>query len=245
MNDDVNVTGIVLSSQPQGEYDRRIVLLTKERGKISAFANGARRPTSRLLASTNAFSYGSFELYEGRNSFTLKNASIKDHFENLVNDLDEILFASYFSEVTMYYSRENADEKFRLLLILYAFSALQKKQIPLPLLKAIFELKTLSINGEAPNFFSCMDCGSEENLDFFSMKKRGMICKDCASAEDNLIPVPQSLLYAFQFTYATEPSKLFSFLLKPEIEKEYISIVEKYRKAYFYHKFDSESFLPG
>lgn len=243
MNDDIKVTGIVLSSQPQGEYDRRIVLLTKERGKISAFANGARRPTSRFLAATNTFSYGSFELYEGRNSFTLKNANIKDHFENLISDLDEILFASYFSEVTMYYARENADEQIRLSLILYAFSALQKKKIPLPLLKAIFELKTLSINGEAPNFFSCMDCGREDELLYFSMKKRGMLCKDCAAKDDNVIAVPNSLLYAFQFTYATEPSKLFSFLLKPEIEKAYISIVGKYRKAYFFHKFDSESFL--
>lgn len=38
MQDFVILTGIIIKAEPIGEYDRRVVLLTKERGKISAFA---------------------------------------------------------------------------------------------------------------------------------------------------------------------------------------------------------------
>ena len=68
MQESLYVTGIVLKQTPFGEYDRIVSLLTREKGKITAFARGARKPGNRLAAATNPFAFGTFRLYEGRTS---------------------------------------------------------------------------------------------------------------------------------------------------------------------------------
>ena len=45
------VLGIVLKAEPIGEYDRRVVILTREKGKISAFCKGERESRQALSGS--------------------------------------------------------------------------------------------------------------------------------------------------------------------------------------------------
>ena len=144
------VTGMILKAEPFGEYDRRVVILTRERGKIAAFARGARKQGSRLLASTNPFCFGEFRLYEGRASYTVSEASISNYFEQLRMDFEGACYGMYFLEVMDYYTRENNDEKNMLKLIYQSLRALCHKGIDNLLVRYIFEIKALALNGEYP-----------------------------------------------------------------------------------------------
>ena len=150
MQDLVNITAIVLSATPVGEYDKRVVLLTKERGKITAFAKGARRQTSKLMAATNLFAFGEFTLYPGRNAYTMTDAKIQNYFEELRLDYEGAYYGMFFLEVCDYYTRENNDEKEMLKLLYQSLKALSVKSLHRKLVQCIFEMKALVINGEFP-----------------------------------------------------------------------------------------------
>lgn len=148
LRDFVKVTGMVMKSVPSGEYDKRLVILTRERGKIVVFSKGARRPGNMLMAVSRPFSFGNFLLYEGRDSYNLQSAEISNYFEELSGDMEGTCFGTYFLEFADYYSRENVDETQMLKLLYHALRALLKPSIPNLLVLKVFELKTMVINGE-------------------------------------------------------------------------------------------------
>ena len=121
--------GMVLSTMPIGDYDRRVVILTKECGKISAFAKGARRPNSALLACSQPFTFGQFTLLQGRSSYNLLSADISNYFTDLREDLDSVAMAMYFCEFADYYGRENVEATQMLKLLYQSLRALSKKTI--------------------------------------------------------------------------------------------------------------------
>lgn len=150
MQEFVVLTGIIIKSEPIGEYDRRVVLLTRERGKISAFARLARKPNNRLMAPTNPFSFGQFRLYEGKSSYSLSEAEITNYFEELRQDYIGAYYGMYFLEICDYYTRENIDETQMLKLLYQSLRALTSPSFDNRLVRCVFELKAIMINGEFP-----------------------------------------------------------------------------------------------
>ena len=144
------MTGMVLAAYPYNDYDKRLIVLTKERGKITVFAKGARRQNSSLLAVCNSFVFGEFFVYEGRSSFNLMQAKVLNYFSDLGTDVEGACYGFYFCEVAEYYTREANDELPMLKLLYQSLRALLNKHIPDELVRYIFELKTLVINGECP-----------------------------------------------------------------------------------------------
>ena len=109
MDDKIALTGLVLIAAPIGESDKRLVLLTRERGKVTVFARGARRPGNPFLAAANTFAFGTFYVKEARTAYQLVQTEIRNYFREITEDVEAACYGSYFLEFADYYARENDD----------------------------------------------------------------------------------------------------------------------------------------
>ena len=148
MREQISVTGMVLMAAPVGEYDRRLVILTRGRGKITAFARGVRRPGNQLMAAAAPFVFGKFLLYAGRDAYTLAGGEVENYFREIAGDMEAACYGSYFLELADYYGRENIDATETLRLLYQSLRALLKPSVPNRLVKPVYELKLMEINGE-------------------------------------------------------------------------------------------------
>ena len=209
------VTGIVLSAAPAGEYDKLVVLLTKERGKIRAFARGARRPNSPLMAAVNVFAFGEFQIYVGRTSYSVSQASIRNYFSELMQDFEGACYGQYFLEFADYYTRENADCMDYLRLVYQSLRALSVPSLPRTLVRYIYELKAMVLSGECPQTFEQF---SGWNLN-------------------------ASTLYALQYVTVSPVEKLYCFTLSDEVCREFARTVTWMKERYVEQKFKSLEIL--
>ena len=238
----ITVTGLVLTAMPIGEYDKRIVILTKERGKIAAFARGVRRPQSPLAGAVMPFSFGQFTVYEGRTSYTLSAASISNYFAELREDVEAAYYGFYFMDVANYYAREANDERELLKLLYQSLRALTNKSIANRLIRYIFELKAVSINGEAPQVFQCVACGAADRQMVFSIKRGGLVCSCCRQESLDLVLDP-STVYAMQYIISSAIEKLYTFTVSDKVLDELGMVIPKYVETYVDKHFKSLDIL--
>lgn len=237
------LTGMVLSTMPIGEYDRRVVILTKEQGKISAFARGARRPNSPLIGAVNPLAFGEFTMYEGRTSYTIQSASITNYFAELREDVVGAYYGFYFLEVADYYAKEYTDEREMLKLLYQSMRALINPHIPNRLVRRIFELKALTVNGQAPQVFQCVICGDQERPAVFSPAKGGLVCSECSGDVIDGMILDNSTLYSMQYIESTPVVKLYTFTVAENVLAELEKVMDRLMEVYVDRRFKSLEIL--
>lgn len=237
------LTGMVLSTAPVGEYDRRVVILTKEKGKIAAFARGARKPNSPLVGAVNPFSFGEFTVYAGRSSYTIQSVHITNYFSELRQDMIGAYYGFYFLEFANYYTKEANDEREMLKLLYQTMKALTNQKIPNRLIRYIFELRALCINGEGPQVFQCITCGKQEENMVFSVKKGGLVCRECDTGVIDGMCLNRSTLYSMQYIESSKIERLYTFVVSDKVLDELGHIMERYTDVYVDKKFKSLEIL--
>lgn len=243
MKEQIEVKGMVIAQTPIGEYDRRVVLLTLEKGKISAFAKGARRQNSKLIGACQPMTFGVFTLYAGKNSYTVLAAEIEYYFPEVKNDLVKIAYGSYFLEVASCLTRENNDEREILKLLYQTLRTLEKGRIPYKLIRSIYEIRVITCFGEGISPFLCDECQNQENLEYYSFSREGCLCSECKNRSVDKIRLVSSALYTLQYIVSSPIERLYRFLVSDEVQEQIQKISSSLLKKYIREELKSLEML--
>lgn len=219
--------GLIIREQTVGESDKLVTILTEDFGLVKAFVRRAKTIKSQNLSSTSLFSYADFALYRSKDAYVVDHATPIELFFDLRGDIETLSLAQYFAQLAYYLSAEEQPAPEMLRLILNALHLLSKGKKDKKMLKAIVELRAMSLGGFMPNLLACYRCGTyESDIMYFDVEEGCIYCKDCY--RNNAIKAPLSVITAMRFICLTDMSKVFSFSINEENIDILADITEKY-----------------
>ncbi|MCR5227255.1 MAG: DNA repair protein RecO [Eubacterium sp.] len=215
MYDTIEAQGIVLDTSLIKEYDKRLVILTEKLGRITVFANGARRKNSQLTAVSQKFVMANFKLRpSSQNTYTLISAEIMNTFMDLSYDIEKMAYASYISEVAGFFTNDGMPAVDELNLIYVTYKTILQDAIPLKLIKSTFECKLLDIEG----------LFSKDEL--IRISKPKTISQDASFVIDYILSRDISETYSFKVAdrVINEVEELITKYLKTQCDRNFKSL---------------------
>ena len=174
--------GIVVRKQNFSEADKILTLYTKNNGKITAIAKGARKVTSRKVSSSELFVHGIHYFAKGKNMDIIIESETLNPFTLLRQDLQKASLAFYLTELLNHLS-EGGQANYPLYrLFLEVMSILSRSKKKHNLWIRAFEVKALNHLGFGPELYQCACCTSPLSAEkYFEAGHGGTVCRECFS----------------------------------------------------------------
>ena len=250
--DTIVTPGLVLKETRYKESDRILTILTPELGVISASAQSSLRLKNKLFSACGLFCYSEFVLLPGRNMYTIREAEVRNVFHGISSTIEGMSLAMYMAEMAMTLSptgqeaqrelREEAAKELRLLLnCLYMIS---EGKTDLHVVKAVFELRTMSECGFLPQLVCCKICEKYDGPAFYLDPQEGiLLCEDCAKKAGKTCNLDMGALYALRHICLVEDKKIFAFKISVGSLAKLSAVAERYALTHLDKPLKSYDFL--
>ncbi|GGH57581.1 DNA repair protein RecO [Rothia aerolata] len=173
--------GVVLRTQPLGETDRIIILLTRSSGLVHAVAKGVRKGNSRFGGRLEPFMYLDISLVAGKKLHTVSQVQTRHAYTaSLMADFDAYSVATVISELAeslLNFETEQNEPFFDLLV--GALASLARSGHPALDVFTAFALRAMGLAGWGFSLQTCSLCGRPAEPAWFSAES-GVVCDSCA-----------------------------------------------------------------
>lgn len=224
----ITASGLVIREQSIGESDKLITVLTARYGLVRAFSRGAKKTKSKKLAATSLLAYSDFCFRKTKDAYSVDEALVKEVFFELRQDVEKMALAQYFCELANEFCEEDYESEEVLRLFLNALWLLKNNKKSPEFIKAVTELRLMSLSGYMPALLGCDRCGTyESEVMYFSPESGKIYCGDCLPMGQRYC-VNASVVQAMRHVSLSDFERIFSFTLKDEAQKIFSELCEGY-----------------
>ncbi len=234
----VKTEAVVLRSMKYGETSSILTLYSREFGRISVMAKGARSPGNRFGATLQPMSHVSAVIYryEHRDLHLLSQCDSVSRFPHLADDLDKFAAAMSVAELLEHVAREEQRNDHLFELTLSVLRAINDAASNAQNARFFFELHLADLLGFKPNFHACLSCHArlgEKNLGTKGLELRllsgGVLCMNCSEKTGNQGTVsPGALRILQRFQEADDPEEVTRTRLDVHQTGEVRTILRQY-----------------
>lgn len=195
---------VVLRKRPYREQDALILLLTRDHGKMSAVARGARSSKGRLVAATEPLAVSQMALYQGRSSLlTVTEAELVSLNGGVRRDLARTGRAAMLADLADELTSEHDPVPSLYDALVASLEALGGPGDPTPVYLAAF-WRFMECAGLKPDFRQCQQCGQAwRDPPWFWRGGTGPVDAACRNAGDQ--PLPPAALHWLRLTDRERP----------------------------------------
>jgi DNA repair protein RecO (recombination protein O) len=236
MEETYTISAITLCRRPFRENDSRIVVYSRERGKMALIARGTGFIKSKLSGHIEPFSELDIMVARGRRFDYIAGAKSRNRFHHLQDDFGKInAIGTSFVFLNGLLEENEADADLYLLILDY-LQALNKalcSDLGYFFSAQAFIFKIQAKLGFSPELYFCVKCAqkTKSTANYFDFSAGGIVCSDCISKKCN--PIPDNVLEILRFIIKNN----FEAILKLEAEKK--DLTEAMKNISLYTKFRS------
>jgi DNA repair protein RecO (recombination protein O) len=204
------VEAVVIRTLDYGESHKIVVLLSRQAGKISVMARGARKTRSRLTAVTQMFTYGEYTYFQSAHGQmgTLNDGEILESHHPLRTDLQKSAHAAYYAEMVDRLIGDREGSGFLFSQLLAALQALEQGK-DAQIVTHLFELRMLDEAGYSLSLDRCASCGGEADQPILHAASGGSVCSLCSPAiREGLMPLSDKTFRLLQLMQKLDLRKL-------------------------------------
>ena len=122
---------------------------------------------------------------------------------------------------------------------------ISEKKTDLRVIKAVFELRTMSECGFMPQIVCCRDCGTYDEGDAFYLdaQEGHLLCANCAAKAGKSCNLDKAALYALRHICLVEDKKIFAFKISVGSLTKLAAVAENYAMTHLDKPLKSYTFL--